>query len=114
MSELICPVCNDGSEKVMSHVTNVILKTLDEEEKAIEEINHYLRNETRRSELILHPHDMCAGTKCLECDLYIGAFNSLDVDEFISVVKGADWQDIDTVQLLICEQEEDLFTDRLR
>lgn len=90
----------------MSVVTNIILKTLFDENEALEHINNWLKEESFGSKLFKHDSTNCAGTKCLECELY------LRVEFFIEVVKNAPWEDSETVQLLVQEQDDLIFTER--
>ena len=45
----------------------------------------------------------------MECYVAIGAFNYLDVEGFMAAFYSAPWDDPETVQLLIKEQEQDSF-----
>lgn len=54
------------------------------------------------------PSDQVGGNKCLENNLYIGAFNNFDLDKFISDMRGIYYgRSIDDdVQLFVKRQEE--------
>ena len=51
------------------------------------------------------------GTKYLEVELYIGAFNHLDLRAFVTHLRGIAWEHPADVQLLICAQEDFIFSD---
>lgn len=98
----------------MSVVTNVILCVpAGEHAASMKHVNDYLgKLEDRPTQLKLFPEGAEGGTKYLEVELWIGAFNHLDVQSFIDAVSSAPWEDPEIVQLLIQEQDEDVFTDR--
>ncbi|NEQ36577.1 MAG: hypothetical protein F6K40_09945 [Okeania sp. SIO3I5] len=50
------------------------------------------------------------GGKSMEARVYGGAFNFLDIDNFIEVVKAQNWRAKKNVQLLIQDQEDSCFT----
>lgn len=98
----------------MSTVTNVILIAQHDNEKSIAFINLWLAENTiNGSQLKEIPYTAYAGTKNLETDLYIAAFNGLRVEEFIKVVRVAPWTDFESVQLFIMEQDDIIFKERL-
>lgn len=49
------------------------------------------------------------GTKFLECNLAVGAFNYLDLDGLIAHIRSLEWEDPEAVQLIVKEQEDDRF-----
>ncbi|WP_424001472.1 hypothetical protein [Maribacter sp. IgM3_T14_3] len=49
------------------------------------------------------------GSKYLEKPLYIGAYNNLNLNAFIDHLKTIIWDEPENVQLIINEQNEDLF-----
>lgn len=86
----------------MSNVTNILLS------------DDSCHNDVLRSvimtqlNLIRLDNDNVGGTKCLENDLYIGAFNYLKLDEFILSMREV-FKDVQTdhdVQLLVKEQDD--------
>lgn len=46
----------------------------------------------------------------LEAGCYAGALNYVDIDEFLAIVKAQPWRRPDTVQVLIKDQENPVFT----
>src|SRR5215218_2926506 len=51
------------------------------------------------------------GTKYLEVDLYVGAFNHLDRRAFVTHLRGIAWEHPEDVQLLICAQDDLIFSE---
>ncbi|MEQ9437802.1 MAG: hypothetical protein RIG62_02095 [Cyclobacteriaceae bacterium] len=49
------------------------------------------------------------GGKFLEARLFVGAFNHLDLNEFIDHVKSLDWEEPECVQIIVKEQHDDIF-----
>jgi len=101
----------------MSVVTNVIIKTLFDEVEAISHVNEWLKKHHRADQRLFEPLGLevyTAGTKAMECELFLGAFNHLEVAPFTQACKSAPWGDFDTVQVLVQKQDDDLFQDVLR
>jgi hypothetical protein len=55
------------------------------------------------------PNDLPAGTKCLETDVLLGAFNHLVLDELISIIESLEWEWPEDVQLFVKGNEEARF-----
>ena len=100
----------------MSHVTNIIL-TLSLSEGIdddtcypwVDVLNQWL---TDRGKGELHRVDDAAGgNKAMEAAVFMGAFNYLDIPEFIKAVYASDWEDRDGLSLFIKVQEADRFID---
>lgn len=95
----------------MSWVTNAILCfgcedtkfRLDEVNKLFEEdgVEGFVRADD--PEL---PRGWYGGQKFLECDLAIGAFNYLSIEDLIEVIRLVDWENPEAVQLIIKDQED--------
>ena len=49
------------------------------------------------------------GSKYLEAELYCGSLNFLDLDQFIKFIKSLEWPDNSIIQLMVKEQEDDMF-----
>ena len=95
----------------MSYVTNVIIDVSYREDDgdariATREINSFF--EVGRGFRRIENSD-CGGTKCLECNLLIGAFNHLSLDELRAhLVKiGVE------VQLLVKDQGDDFWSQEI-
>ena len=93
----------------MSVVTNVIL-ILDNESREILQLNCWLK-ENAQGTLALLPLGAEGGTKYMECDVYLGAFNHLDVPGFVEAFRSGKYDDPETVQLFVRKQEADRFTE---
>lgn len=94
----------------MSHVTNILILAplIEARSDAISNINNYLNNLNKGS---LKTIDSCSGgTKAMEVSVYAGAFNYLDIEEFLEAFKEAPWREKDRIQLLICDQDDDKFS----
>jgi hypothetical protein len=98
-------------------VTNVILSTplyFDEEKEVItKKINEFF-DDTQKGFVNMDdenlPDGWYGGAKMLEAELFIGAFNYLDLPALIEHLKNIDWDgDIEEVQLIVKEQEDDRF-----
>jgi hypothetical protein len=50
-----------------------------------------------------------AGTKMLECEIYPGAFNHLDLNKLVAAINAAPWESPESVQLFVQGQDEDRF-----
>jgi hypothetical protein len=90
----------------MSVVTNVILTMNILDEDAIEAVNKFP-----------FPHNAgftrvenCGGTKALECAVFTGAFNYLNVEDLLIYVRGLEFEEPECVQIFIQKQEEDRFS----
>lgn len=93
----------------MSFVTNVILKTSCAEEcDAIKKINEYLENENKGQ--LSQVDSFVKSKKAIECNIYIGGFNFLDIESFIKLFRSIKFNCPDEAQLFIQEQDEGLFT----
>lgn len=98
----------------MSLVTNIIIKTLFDENAAIDAINRWADERYDTRGFTECSTEECAGSKYLEVKLFLGSYNYLDVKEFIDIVKKAPWEDIGTVQVFVQEQDDNLMRDVLR
>lgn len=102
----------------MSRVTNIILRTplLNDRERSRyqEEINLFFEGENglvNCSDDNL-PRSWYGGTKVLEAELWIGAFNHFDLDKFVSHLKEISWNTgyQDWVQVIYKGQDDDRFS----
>ncbi len=104
----------------MSWVTDVLLimsveKKFDDDFneqdtcEAVDNINAWLtqRDKGELDDLSTHVR---SGGKAMQCYVYGGAFNFLDVDEFISLVLSQQWKKPESVMLLIKDEEQETFT----
>lgn len=96
----------------MSYVTNLILYIgigNDVDEK-IKEVNKYFEDNgtgfvSVEDESL--PDGWYGGTKYLECDLFIGAFNYVNLNGLIRHLKTIKWNHV--VQLMILDENEEKF-----
>jgi hypothetical protein len=91
----------------VSVVTNVILSL--HEDFIVDKVNNWLFQNGHRP--LLRVDELWKWGKAMECDLYIGAYNHLEVAEFVAFVKAA-FSDEDT-QLFIMEDGDEIFVERL-
>lgn len=101
----------------MSRVTNIILSTGYENDldKIIDQINAYLIEKGMHTGLVsidtdTLPRGWYGGSKMLECELFIGAFNYLHLEEFLEHLKSYSWQYPECVQVIYKEQQDDRFS----
>ncbi len=94
----------------MSSVTNLIItfSILEDEEQIIKQISAYADGfnivSVKDDKL---PLDWYGGTKRLECNVLVGAYNHLDLEQFLNFLRqNVNWYAGDLVQLIIKEQEE--------
>lgn len=99
----------------MSKVTNLILTcSVSEKEDFIEsEISKFKIKDTPINITSIHdkmlPSSWYGGSKNMECNVFIGAYNYLDLNSFISHLKSIKWEDPEIVQLFVLEDHEDMF-----
>ena len=91
----------------MSTVTNIILKT-GLYEATISGFQKEFCTLTGGHTLAKVDH-FASGSKVMELDIYMAAINGLDLDGLRRIFFRVPWENADEVQLMIQEQEEDLF-----
>jgi hypothetical protein len=99
----------------MSVVTDVIIclglaEAIDDEGTTppIAEINDYLRS--RNYGELARVDDFAGGNKAFQAAVWMGAFNHLNLSEFMNFVKSRNWQSRADVQILLKKEEENSFT----
>jgi len=90
----------------MSLVTNVLLLTFIED-KGVEFVQSWLKSQSFPG--LVEISEYAGGNKMIEHEIWAGAFNFLDVEEFVNVVRSAKWDLPRDVQLLIKKENDDLF-----
>jgi hypothetical protein len=82
----------------------------DEDEKIVE-INEYFSCSKIGLASFDDVDDCCwyGGDKYLQANLYCGAYKNLNLDEFIKHIKSIDWKLGSLVQLILCEEHDELF-----
>lgn len=97
----------------MSVVTNIILtfSCLEDEKERLREINTFfpdISGLTSCDDDKL-PRGWYGGTKMLETNICIGAFNHLDFERFLEHMKTIKWRYPEYAQIIVQEQEDDRF-----
>jgi hypothetical protein len=102
----------------MSYVTNLILTfdVMEEEKEREAEIQEFFIHKDARGAGFVScddeklPHGWYGGTKALETNVYIGAFNFINLDDLISHLRhDVKWEYPENVRLMICDQNEEAF-----
>jgi len=84
-----------------------LLKNLKREFALLNEINKWLDEHNHG------PFDEeidAGGEKGFEASVFAAAFNYLDTEKFINYLKSLPWEDRESVQIFVKEQEENKFT----
>ena len=104
------------TEKDMSHVTDVILTMSlleevgrDDKCPAVELLNAWL-SERNKGEL-KRVDDFAGGRKAIQAAVFMGAFNYLDIPEFVAAVASAPWEDRDSLALFVKDEHDERFAD---
>jgi len=101
----------------MSWVTNLLLyvnaRDAEPEGGKRVEVNEFFEQSDKLGLISLDnpalPRGWYGGDKMLEAQIYVGAFNYLDLEGFLEHVRGLAWQKDDSVQVFVKKQEEDVF-----
>lgn len=86
----------------MSVVTNVIMVTLPGDTEGWKELP--LLGQLRQVD------GMAGGSKCMECDVFMAAYNYLDHDEILSEFRSVKWESEEEAQIMMKGQEDESFT----
>lgn len=95
----------------MSYVTNVILKLPVLEAEKINQINSFF---PAHHGFLRGIEEICGGTKVFEQPVYLAAFNYFDLDGFIAHVKSIHWDSPEEIQIFVCGQNDEVFTEVLK
>jgi hypothetical protein len=97
----------------MSQVTNLIItfSTLEDHCLIIESMKQYRTNADNFYIVSVEDEDLptrwYGGTRVLECNILLGAYNYLDLETFIAFLRNdVKWKAPDLVQLFVKEQED--------
>lgn len=98
----------------MSRVTNLVLclQAVDDWVTRIDQVNRYFDGASKGLVSVDDPslpRAWYGGTKFLEAGLYIGAYNHLDLQAFITHLRSIAWECPECVQLLVKEEEDERF-----
>lgn len=97
----------------MSNVTNIILcfDIMESVEERLNDVNQYFLGTSRHDGFIYDTWDRgVGGSKCLEHPTFLGAFNHLDIPAFLTHVGHVTWEYRRHVQVLLCEQHDDVYS----
>jgi len=100
----------------MSDVTNLIfaLSVTDDNLGKMHEVNTYFVDKGIKPLVSVNderlPRALYGRSKYLESGLYLGAFNHLDLDDFIKHVRTISWRLPECVQIIVKEQDDVKFT----
>lgn len=94
----------------MSKVTDIILITsTDDCGNGVNEMQGYLK-ENHNNVSMRKVSALTGGNKHFQADVYMAAINHLDVDKFLSLYDTVVWENVRSVQLMLKEEEDDIFT----
>lgn len=99
----------------MSNVTNLLLSVgvEDSGNEKRAEVNTFFDQLDTHSLVGMNdpalPRGWYGGSKMLEADLFIGAFNFLDLKAFHKHLRSIEWKEPEAVQLIVMEQEDFVF-----
>ncbi len=89
----------------MSCVANIVLFTFLDEAPSVGGINRWL-GEQNESPLV-EVADLAGGSRAFQGDLWIGAFNYLDIPAFIAIVFAQDWRYPESVAVAVQDEHEE-------
>lgn len=89
----------------MSRVTNIILTTACIDDEILPALNAAWNVGVPFRDI----GEYAAGDKHTECNIYVGAFNHLVLEEFIKAIHAVPWQRPASVRLFVQEEEEEWF-----
>ncbi len=98
----------------MSHVTDIILITfiddggIEDAHPNVDLLNEYLTQHNHGQ--LIKVDGYAVGHKVMQCDVFLSAANFLYIDEFVKEFNKVPWEDPDSVQLLLKDEEDDRFT----
>lgn len=92
----------------MSNITNIIFVTSVDEDismQALREISSFVDMDWQSLK-----DEVTGGTKILECEVYVGAFNYFDENKFIDELKSIKWNYPEELQVMVKREDDDQFT----
>jgi hypothetical protein len=96
----------------MSRVTNIVLSVYGGDVNLMDQVNSFIgdgKGFVSVDDEAL-PKGWYGGTKYLEADLYIGAFNYLDLPAFLEHLRSLPWSEPRSVQLFLRDQDDERFS----
>ncbi|MFN7139948.1 MAG: hypothetical protein ACK4UN_11485, partial [Limisphaerales bacterium] len=96
----------------MSWVTNIILHLDSGDDRHIAEINKFFGDQKGFVSIddTTLPRGWYGGCKMMEAELYLGAFNHIDVAALIDHPRNIHFNNPEAVQLIVKDQEEEVFS----
>ena len=92
----------------MSHVTDIIL--IDSGfnyPKCFRQIYSWLYY--RYGSSLKHIDANAGGNKVMQCDVYVGAFNHMDITKFVDFLNFLPWDNHNAIQLLMKDEHDEKF-----
>ena len=91
----------------MSHVTDIILVTfLDDEGTGLTDLNTFLQ---KRSKPLTRVDDHTETPRVLQCNVFIGAYNWLNIPDLLTVFSTCQWEYPECVQLMLKDENDNTF-----
>lgn len=108
----------------MSHITDVILVTAlgdgdsgeneERENPNVDRLNLWLAAQPLNAGLgLLVKVNECTRGKALQCDVFVTAFNYLDIDKFVALFRSIPWEFPEQAQLMLKDENDDVFNSYL-
>jgi hypothetical protein len=108
----------------MSHVTDIIVISLDAEEDAdgndiyprMDQLNKWIddwlfnRYGERFPPQLLPVHQHAGGGKHMQCNVFMAAINGFDIPGFVKAFRAIPWDSPECAQLLVKDEHDDRFT----
>jgi hypothetical protein len=100
----------------MSVVTNLVMSVSFEDARGsgskMSEVNSFFQSPIKGLTSVDDPslpRGWYGGSKMLEANLFVGAFNHLSLEQFTNHLRGIKWTRPECVQLFVMEQEDERF-----
>ena len=94
----------------MSHVTDIIvIDSGFNYQEHFKKIKKWLQGRYDTCSLY-HVAGRAGGNKVMQCDVLMGAFNYMNVDEFITYLNSLNWDNLYGIQLLIKDEHDERFS----
>jgi hypothetical protein len=77
--------------------------------KLIEQINQWLNSQGRNHGDLVYMNPHAGGERLFEGAIFMGAFNYLDIDGLMRMLKSLEWEDVEQVQLFARTDEDQIF-----
>ncbi len=94
----------------MSHVTNIIL-TCCPGDAGIDNVNLYMKSINKGD--LMNVKEYAGGGKVVEADVYVGAYDHIDILKFIEAALIAGWGEPRCLSLFMMDEHDDKFEEVL-